>query len=144
MEQNDLLTNDLTINAISQSNLSTAAKWGRFLAIIGFIFCALMVFGGIAASALLSSFDTYGSLPFMKYLGAIYIVMAVILFFPCLYLMRFSNKMLEALRASSQDSLDVSFSNLKSMFKFYGIFILVVLGIYALIFILAIVGMTMR
>jgi hypothetical protein len=137
MEQNDLLINDFTISATAQINLVTAAKWGKFLAIVGFIFCALMLFGGLASSLFLSSsFDSNNSsLPFMKYAGVIYIVMAVALFLPCLYLMKFSTKMLEAVKSSNQESLDVSIANLKSMFKFYGIFILVILGIYALVII---------
>jgi hypothetical protein len=134
MEQHDLLSNDLLINSTSQINLATAAKWGKFLAIVGFVFCGFMVIGGIAATALLSSSSQMYDTGFLKYMGLIYVVLAAILFVPCLYLLKFSNKTQEAVRASSQESLDTAFANLKSLFKFYGIFTIVILVIYALAF----------
>ncbi|MEJ7823690.1 MAG: hypothetical protein WKF85_15310, partial [Chitinophagaceae bacterium] len=125
MEQRDLLSNDLVISSISQSNLLSSAKWAKFLAIVGFIFIAIMVLGGLFAQTLMSSYSSSASLAYsgdlIKYMGIVYVVFAVILFFPCLYLFKFSNKMQEAVRTSSQESVDTAFINLKSMFKFYGI-----------------------
>jgi hypothetical protein len=145
MEQHDLLSNDLSINSISQSNLLTASNWGRFLAIVGFIFCALMIFGGIAATAVMSTSSPYNSsFPFLQYIGIIYIILAVVLFLPCLYLLKFSNKMQHAVKSSNQESLDSAFVNLKALFKFYGIMTIVILGIYALAMVFAVGGVFMR
>ena len=145
MEQHDLLSNDLLISSTSQINLATAAKWGKFLAIVGFVFCGLMVIGGIFATAVLSSSSTYlYDNGFLKYMGLIYIVFALILFVPCLYLLKFSNKTQEALRTANQESLDTGFANLKSLFKFYGIFTIVILVIYALAFLGGMGTMFMR
>ena len=136
MEQQDLLSNDLLISETSQSNLITAAKWGKFLAIVGFIFCVLMVLIGIFAQAFLSASRTF---PYesesLKYLWIGYSILALICFFPCLYLFKFSNKVQAAIKTSSQENLDAAFMNLKSMFKFYGIFTIVILVIYALAFV---------
>jgi hypothetical protein len=129
MEQHDLLTNDLLINNTSQAHLVAAAKWGKFLAITGFIGCVLMVGGGIY-------FQTLGSGSIyresQKYVGYTYLAMGIILFFPCLYLNKFSIKILEAIRSSSQESADTAFSNLRSVFKFYGIFTIIMLIFIAL------------
>lgn len=144
MEQHDLLTNDLSINSISYSHLSTAAKWGKFLAIVGFVFCGLMIIGGIAASAVMSSLGSYSSIPFMQYIGIVYVVIAVIMFFPCLYLLKFSNKIQNALATSNQENLDMGFANLKALFKFYGVFTIVILAIYALAFLVGIGGLFTR
>jgi hypothetical protein len=145
MEQHDLLSNDLLISSTSQTNLATAAKWGKFLAIVGFIFCGFMVIGGIAATAVLSSSNTYVyDNGFLKYVGLFYIVLAVILFIPCLYLLKFSNKTQDAIRSANQESLDTAFANLKSLFKFYGIFTIVILVIYALAFLGGMGTMFMR
>jgi hypothetical protein len=145
MEQHDLLSNDLLINNTSQTNLVTAAKWGKFLAIVGFVFCGFMIIGGIAATAVLSSTNPYlNDTPFLKYMGLIYVVLAIILFIPCLYLLKFSNKTQDAIRSSNQESLDTGFANLKSLFKFYGIFTIVILAIYALAFLGGIGTMFMR
>ena len=141
-EQHDLLSNDLLINDNSQANLISSAKWGKFLSIVGFAFCGLMVIGGIialllqdtSAQAIMPSMNTYYGYgaAFIRYIGIFYIVFAIILFFPCLYLLKFSNKIQEAVRSSSQESLDTAFINLKAMFKFYGIFTIVILSVYAL------------
>ena len=145
MEQHDLLSNDLLINSISQDNLNSAAKWGKFLSIVGFVFCGLMLIAGLVIQTLMPSFGSYGyGNPIIKYLGTVYIIFGIILFFPCLYLLKFSNKMLEAIRSSSQESLDNAFINLKSMFKFYGIVTIVILGFYALLFLFGIAGSFIR
>jgi len=145
-EQHDLLSNDLLINDTSQANLISSAKWGKFLSIVGFVFCGLMVIGGISAQAIMSSMNTYYGYgaAFTRYIGIFYIVFAIILFFPCLYLLKFSNKIQEAVRSSSQESLDTAFINLKSMFKFYGIFTIMILFFFALAFLGGMGTMMMR
>ncbi len=145
MEQHDLLSNDLLINSISQENLNSAAKWGKFLAIVGFVFIGLMLIGGLVMQTVMPSLSTYGyGNPFLKYIGTVYIFLGLILFFPCFYLLKFSNKMQEALRSSNQESLDNAFVNLKAMFKFYGIVTIVILCFYALIFLFGIGSTMMR
>ena len=145
MEQHDLLSNDLLINSISQDNLNSAAKWGKFLAIVGFVFIGLMVLVGIIVQSLPSSLTSYGyGNPVLKYIGIIYLILGIVLFFPCLYLLKFSNKMQEAIRSSNQESLDNAFINLKAMFKFYGIVTIVILCFYALIFLFGIGTSMMR
>ncbi len=90
MEQHDLLSNDLLINSISQDNLNSAAKWGKFLAIVGFVFLGLMILGGIAVQTMSSSLSAYGyGNAVFKYVGIIYLILGIILFFPCLYLLKF-------------------------------------------------------
>ncbi|HUS02152.1 MAG TPA: DUF5362 family protein [Chitinophagaceae bacterium] len=136
MEQHDLLSNDLLISEISQSNLNTAAKWGKFLAIVGFVFCGLMLLGGLWAQVFLSKSRTYAyESEGLKYMWIGYAILAIICFFPCLYLFKFSNRTQAAIRTSSQENLDAAFMNLKSMFKFYGIFTIIILVIYALAFV---------
>ena len=146
MEQHDLLSNDLLINSISQENLNSAAKWGRFLAIVGFVGIGLMLIVGLVVQTVMPTISTtYGySNPFLKYIAIVYIIIGVVLFFPCLYLLKFSNKMLEAIRTSNQESMDNAFANLKSMFKFYGIVTIVILCFYALAFLVGIGGSFMR
>ncbi|HEY8687599.1 MAG TPA: DUF5362 family protein [Chitinophagaceae bacterium] len=145
MEQHDLLSNDLLINSISQDTLNSAAKWGKFLSIVGFVFIGLMLIGGLIMQAFLPSFGVYdyGNI-YLKYIGIIYIFLAIIMFFPCLYLLKFSNKMQEALRSSNQESMDTAFINLKAMFKFYGIVTIVILSFYALAFLFGIGTSMMR
>ncbi|RDV12549.1 hypothetical protein DXT99_22550 [Pontibacter diazotrophicus] len=51
----------------------------------------------------------------------------LIFFFPALYLFRFSNKMEVALNSSNQELITASLVNLKSFFRFLGIFTVIFL-----------------
>jgi uncharacterized membrane protein YjgN (DUF898 family) len=142
----------LNIDGESKNFLSESARWGKFLAIIGFIVCGLIIIVGIymasAASEVNRAFSRYGSGSSFSGMGTmmavVYIIVALIYFFPCLYLLRFSNHMKAALAADDQSSLTASFQNLKSMFKFVGIFTIVILSIYILAFILGGLGGAFR
>ncbi len=141
MEQtNDKSLFSLSLDAQSRNFLSETAKWGKFLAIIGFIICVLIVALGIfivtQTSQLDKVFGEYGGSSSLSGLGpamaAVYIIIAVIYFFPCLYLFRFSNHMNAAISSDDQANLTVAFQNLKSMFKFVGIFTIILISIYLL------------
>ena len=74
----------------------------------------------------------------------VYLLIALLLFFPCLYLYKFSVKMQSAVKVVSQENFDESLMNLKSMFKFYGIFTIIILSFYTLVFIIVILAAAMR
>ena len=149
MENLDLLNNDSQLTPQSQGYLTESAKWGKFLAIMGFIFCGLIVILAFFVPTLLQT-QQYSSLPsgfgssMRAGMTVIYLLTAVLLFFPCLYLYRFSAKMQYAVKAISQENFDESLLNLKSMFKFYAILTIVMLSIYALVFIFGIIAVAMR
>jgi hypothetical protein len=139
----DLLSNELQLTPVAQQYLLVAAKWGKFLAIIGFIFCGLITLmaffmGPILATYMRSGTFNYTYLNPMMITG-IYIFLAIIFFFPCLYLFRFSGKIQDALDNNNQENLDAAFFNLQSIFKFYGIVTIVILSFYLLIFIISII-----
>jgi len=149
MEQNtsaDLF--DLHIDHDSSSYLGETAKWAKFLAILGFVFCGLIVLVGLFAASFLSAamgkFGGEGSMMSGAALSFIYVLFALVYFFPCLYLYNFASKMQVALRNNDQQQLTQSFKNLKSCYKFLGILMIVILSIYVLIFIIAIIGIGSR
>ena len=150
MENFDLLNNDLQISPVSQNLLREAAKWGKFLSIIGFIFCGILAIAAFFAPALYSKLAALNDLS-SEMLGtastiitATYLVFAVILFFPCYYLNKFSIKMRLALNSVSQENFEDSLKNLKSLLKFYGIFTIIILSFYVLVFILVMLGLAMK
>jgi drug/metabolite transporter (DMT)-like permease len=120
--------------------LSEAARWGKFLAIIGFIGCVFIVLAGIVmatqSSELDRAFSTYGEEnPFEKLgpgIAVVYILLAALYFFPCLYLLRFSSHMQTAIASGNQEKMTSAFKNLKSMFKFVGILTIIIIAIYIL------------
>ncbi|MGZ5254423.1 MAG: DUF5362 family protein [Flavitalea sp.] len=134
---------DLQVDAQSSGYLAEAAKWGKFLSIVGFILCALMALGGIFAGSMMGSVMSSASEGMGSAIGGgvftvIYFLMALLWFMPCLYLYRFSTKAQSAIRANEQSELVDSMKNLKSCFRFMGIMMIILLAFYALIFMIAI------
>ncbi len=137
----------LEIDNLIKSHLYEAAKWGKFLAIMGFIICGLIILIGIFFGSIMGKFagadEALGG-GMMAGMGAmmavVYVVIAVVYFFPCLYLFRFATKMKTALNGNDQAQLNASFENLKSMFKFVGILTVIILVLYAVLFLFAIVA----
>jgi len=150
MENPDLLNNDLQVSPAVQSYLLETAKWGKFLSILGFIGCGLMLIVAFLFPAMMSAVPTptrqgaqiTGTVGTV--MTIVYIVFAILFFFPCLYLYRFSVKAQSSLRAISQEQFEESLMNLKSTFKFYGIVAIVILSFYALAFIVGIIGSMVR
>ena len=148
MERQTVNLFDLQIDHQSSSFLTEIARWGKFLSIMGFIFCALFVLVGIFGGATLSSLmDTQmgGSGIIGGYFFTIvYLVVALIFFFPCLYLFKFSTRMQLALRTNDQVQLNFSLRNLKSLFRYMGIYTIVILSIYALAIFFGLITMAFR
>ena len=129
------------LNHESRSFLKETAKWAKFLAIVGFIFVGLMVlfalmFGTIMGTTLQDAGPPLSS----GFFTIFYLIFAGIYVLPILYLFRFATKMQMALKDQDQQSLSSSFENIKSHYKFVGILMVVILGIYALGILFAIIG----
>ena len=130
---------ELQIDASAQSYLRETAKWAKFLAIIGFICCGLLILGGIFAASI---FATMGGMtsqlgsPMAAGMGAmltvVYICIALVYFFPCLFTYRFGSQMQAALRSNDQQLLLSSLRNLKAVYKFIGILTIIMLSFYLL------------
>jgi hypothetical protein len=141
-QQNQLF--GLTIDPQSKRFLSETAKWGRFLSILGFIFCVLIACVGVFMALKMSEMSgafremSGGMMANMgPAIAIIYVLFAAIYFFPCLYLYRFSNQMIVALNADDQATMTSAFENLKSVFKFFGILTIIILSFYILLFLIA-------
>ena len=143
MSQENVPLFDLHVDHEGTHYLAQAAKWGRFLSIIGFVMIALMIvfslFAGTILARTLAGFgdvDGSGNAAAIGSFGGVitffYMVIALIWLMPVLYLYRFSTKMLDALRSNDQHILNASFKNLKSCFRFMGIITIIVLSFYAL------------
>ena len=139
MEQSNNLF-ELHVDHNGSSFLREIAKWSKFLSIVGFVMIGLLLLGIVfGGSTMLTTFSSAGygeaaGIIGMFYIGLVAVIM-LIYFFPCLYLYKFASKMQAALRNNDQDTLNASFENLKSCFKFMGIFTIICLSIYGLIFV---------
>lgn len=150
MINQDLLNNDLQVSPGGLSYLTESARWGKFLAIMGFILCGFMVLLAFFIPALFTQIPPYNSMSSSMSSGVkvgmtiVYLFLALMMFFPCFYLYKFSVKMQSAVKSVSQENFDESLMNLKSMFKFYGVFTIIILSLYALIIIISILTAAMR
>ena len=114
------------------NNLNTTRKWTMFHAIIGFIFLGLFIVIGVITGMFLSAFNagaTSIGLP-ESLLVVIFIILAIVYFFPVLFLFRFSKHTAHAVQTLDKKSLHKAFRNLKSYFVFIGILIIIVLISY--------------
>lgn len=121
--------------------LKETSSWTYFLSILGFIGIGLMLLFGVFFSVAMSlmpggnPYEAMGMDMNMSYFGIVYVVMALFYFFPVLYLFNFSRKMKSALATNNNDDLSAAFSNLKSHYKFLGIFTIAIMSLYILIFV---------
>jgi hypothetical protein len=131
--------NPLTIDNEIKGYLLETSKWGKFLAIVGFIGMGLLLLLGIAFLVGFSSFSsiTGVGLP-MRIIGFVYILISVLYYFPLKYLYNFSVQSKQGITLTNQKTITSGFENLKSVFKFMGIFTIVVLSLYALIIVVAV------
>ena len=117
---------NLILNGIIRDYLSESARWGKFLSIVGFV--------GLGLVVLMLLF--FGILAIIFYLAMLALALV-----PLYYLYQFSTKMQTALRNDDQNYLVESFQNHKSLFKFYGIIVLIGLGINVLSILLGLLGL---
>ncbi|MEM8909118.1 MAG: hypothetical protein AAGD05_14830 [Bacteroidota bacterium] len=130
---------ELYLSSRVRSYLSETARWGSFLAIVSIcglvltfvIFLLIVLFMGTTFSSELMGNDPYLT-AFSGVIYFVYFLLFLIYVFPVLYLYRFSKEMKRALARNDQESLATSFENLKSLYKFFGVFTAIILGTYGL------------
>jgi hypothetical protein len=131
--------NNLLVTDEMKIYLNETSKWGKFLAIMGFIGMGLMV---LLAFFMMLGFSTLGDIPQtefpLSFMGFFYFLFALIYFFPVNYLYKFSIQVKKGITTDDQSSLTSGFQNIKSLFKFLGIFTIVILSLYALILVIAV------
>ena len=80
-------------------------------------------------------------------IGAIYLAMGLLYYFPSKYLYDFSVFIKQALEIKDQESLTYAFSRLKSLYRFWGILVVIMLVFYGIILLITIASLgfaTMR
>ena len=134
----------LVITPQMKQFLFETAKWAKFLSIIGFVMIGLFIVLAIVMSLFMGTMmSELGETNGMGalgggFVGVIYALMGLIYLFPVLYLYRFATKMKIALQSNDEAFLSSSFENLKSCYKFLGIFMAVILVFYAIGLIIAV------
>ncbi|MFT5997670.1 MAG: hypothetical protein ACI81P_000115 [Neolewinella sp.] len=139
-----LATNGVQLSSTDLSNLRTAGKWGRFIAIVTLVSIGLMVlgmlsFGGVILAALGPELEGMGAAG-GTFILVIYAAIFALYIYPIVMLYKFSTNAIKAADGGNSVAASDAFTSLKSMFKFMGILLAIVLSLYALMFVLAMIG----
>lgn len=124
----------LSLNNAAINYLKESRKWAKFLAILGFIGAGLMVLAGLFMGTIFSAFP-FDEIPGFAggmggIMGLIYILAALLYFFPSMYLYNFAEKSKHAILNLNNDDLALALKNHKSCFKFMGVTTIVIIGLY--------------
>lgn len=144
MEEIQTLKNsNLHLTEESKSFLKETAKWAYFLSILGFVGVGFMVVLALFMGTIFSKLGVFGARFGMMeggFITVIYLLLAVLYFFPVYYLFQFSSKAKVAFNCNDYETLTTSFEYLKSHYKFMGILALVIFSIYGVVFLFSILG----
>lgn len=138
---------ELAVSESALVALESARKWAMFLAVLGFIGIGCMVLASFAIGTILNSLSPDNPISSRFPTGIImivYLVLALIYFFPILYLYRFSTYSGRAIRERNSELLTLAVINLKSHYRFIGIMILVIFSTYVVALIGLAVGLMVR
>ncbi|WP_339661610.1 DUF5362 family protein [uncultured Polaribacter sp.] len=125
----------LTLNSDAKNFLRETAKWAFFLSVIGFIGIGFLVILAVFSNIIFSSIPQAKNVPFDLGIAMtiLYLLFALLYFFPVYYLMQFSTKMKKALASKNDETLADAFQMIKSHYKFLGVFTIITLSLYALL-----------
>lgn len=135
---------ELQLTESAKTFIRETAKWAKFLSILGFISIGFMVLAALAMFVMGGTIASMTSSPIGALGGAmagiLYLLVALLYFFPIRYLYMFSSKMKKAFESNNSQEMTNAFENLKSHYKFIGILMIILLSFYALVFFIAILG----
>jgi hypothetical protein len=148
METSNLNLFELQVDHQGNAFLKEAAKWARFLGIVGFIGCGFgVLFALFAGSYMTRYLEQAGGAAVSAGTGVFftvfYLLFSALYFFPCLYLFNFGTKMKLALARNDMETLNLSFRNLKACFRFVGILTIVVIALTIIPFLFALPALFM-
>lgn len=139
----------LQVDDTVRANMLEMGRWGKFLAIVGFISMGLMILMGLfmltAMSKVTMPASEFGDAPmatgsaFGSMMGGamffIYIILAALYFYPTYALYKYSVLVKRGINTEDQFTFNKAFGYLRGCFKYLGILVLIMICIYAMFFI---------
>ena len=117
--------------------LLTAAKWGKFLAILGYISIAFILLAGLLMGLVFSfmadKLAAMGGIATMiapKWITIFYVLIGAIGFVPVYFLNSFSNNITRSVRNNDTNTMTTALKRLKNLFVFIGIYTIILIVIY--------------
>lgn len=123
----------IELNNSSIIQLTETKKWTMFLSVMGFvIFGLLIIIGSIAITISPSGYTFASFLPFL--------LMTFIYFFPIYYLFQFSRYSKKAFINLDSELLSIALKYLKMHYRYMGILVIVLFGVYLIMFLFMLVS----
>lgn len=125
----------LVITEEIRSYIYDVAKWANFLAVVGFVIAAFMILAALTiGTAMNTSPEVAAMMGAMGKIGStamtiVFIAYGLAIFYPSLLLSRYARKTKIGVLYGEQESLNESFSALKSLFKYWGIIVIILIGL---------------
>ena len=117
--------------------LSQTRPWVRFMSVMLFICAGFMVLAGIGMALFIA---IAGGAWGMALLGLLYVAFAILYIAPGVFLWTYANRIDIFLRQRTTDRLDSALEAQKSFWKFIGIMMIIMLGLYLLILVVGVLG----
>lgn len=133
--------NRLYITEENKKDMITTSRWGKFLAILGYLFIGLMVLIGLVAT--IGGFFAQGmfgsAFPFPIWIfGLFYLLISALYFMPVHKMYLMCDHMRKSVDGNNQQNLNSAFSNLAKLYKYSGIMVIVMILLYFLLIISAV------
>lgn len=126
--------NPLFVSNEMKSDLLSISRWTKFLAILGFVGIGFMLIAGfimVVSSSMMSYI--YQDSMVMIIIAVVYVIFAVVYFFPVMYLMKSAVDLGKGVNENNNEFLALGVKNLKAHFKYMGIMIIATIGLYIII-----------
>jgi len=121
---------DVSLSETSNDYLKKTAPWMKFVSIVGFIMCGIMVIAGFVM--MLNSGNTFSGSNIGIGAGFLYLVGAVIFFIINRFLFLYANGVNKVYKLNDYDALETAFKMQKNFWKIVGIFFIIYISLIAI------------
>lgn len=128
----------LTVDETTKAHMLEIARWGKFMAIAGYVMMALLVlFGVVVAISMSSLADGFGGQGGVStaLIPVLMCCLAALYFYPIYALYKYAVKIKLAIAAEDQLMFNTALGYLKGAFQYMGVFMLIVICLYVLGFV---------
>jgi hypothetical protein len=121
------------------------ARWTKFLSIVGLVFSLLIALMAFSATAIIEGLSMVTPANPLVQLGTTFLTVyflciSLMIFYPSFLLFKYANAANTAVLYADQENFTIAMEKMKSVFKFWGIIVIIMLALNALSFVLAIIA----
>lgn len=142
----NLETPQLIVTEDMRSYIYDMAKWANFLGIIGFVLSAFMLMAALTVGPAINAnpemakmLGQFGAMDRATF-SLVFFIYGIAFFYPSFLMVRYAAKAKQGVLYGEQANLNEAMAKLKSLFKYFGILAIIIIGLYLMALVSAIVG----